>query len=44
MGQVHLHARIKVTLADGSIVETTVGRVILFEAFPEGSDLVGSIR
>lgn len=37
-GQVHLHARIKLRLADAQIVETTVGRAILFEALPVGSD------
>lgn len=36
--QVGLHARIKVRLANHEIVETTVGRVILFEALPEGSE------
>lgn len=35
--QVDLHARIKVRLADKSVVETTVGRTLLFEALPEGS-------
>ncbi len=37
-GKVGLHARIKVRLHDGKIVETTAGRVILFEAFPDGSE------
>lgn len=37
MGQVHLHARIKVRI-DGALVETSVGRVLLFKALPEGSD------
>ncbi|HEV2917045.1 MAG TPA: DNA-directed RNA polymerase subunit beta' [Candidatus Babeliales bacterium] len=36
--KVDLHARIKVRLADGKIVNTTVGRVLLFNALPEGSD------
>jgi DNA-directed RNA polymerase subunit beta' len=36
--QISLHARIKVRLATGTITDTTVGRVILFEALPEGSD------
>ena len=36
--QVDLHAQIKVRLSDNEIVETTVGRVIVFEALPEGSD------
>ncbi len=35
-GQVDLHASIKVRLAD-KIIDTTVGRVLLFEALPEGS-------
>lgn len=37
-GQVHLHARIKLRLADGQIVETTVGRALLYDALPVGSD------
>jgi DNA-directed RNA polymerase subunit beta' len=36
--QVELHARIKVRLKDRRIVSTTVGRVLFFEALPEGSD------
>lgn len=35
--QVDLHARIKLRLVDTTIVETTVGRTLLFEALPEGS-------
>ncbi len=38
LGTLDLHAQIKVRLDSGTIVETTVGRVILFEALPEGSD------
>lgn len=34
---VHLHAYIKVRLADGSIVETTTGRVVLFQNAPAGA-------
>lgn len=37
-GAVDLHARIKVRFANKSIVETSVGRVLLFESLPEGSD------
>lgn len=33
----HLHAKVKVRI-DGEVVDTTVGRVILFEALPKGSD------
>ena len=36
--KVGLHARIKVRLHDGKIIETTAGRVILFEALPEDSE------
>ncbi len=36
-GATALHARIKVRLADGALVETTVGRVILYEALPKGA-------
>jgi len=37
-GEVDLHARIKVRLQKDGVVDTTVGRVLLFEALPEGSD------
>ena len=37
-GQVVLHAKVHVRLANGTIVETTVGRVLLFEALPDGAD------
>lgn len=36
--QVNLHAAIKVRLPSGDIVDTSVGRVILYEALPVGSD------
>lgn len=36
--QVALHAQINVRLDNGSIVETTVGRVLIFEGLPQGSD------
>ncbi len=36
--QVDLHARIKLRIDSTKIIETTVGRVILFEALPKGSD------
>lgn len=35
---VELHTRIAVRLANNTIVNTTVGRVILYNALPEGSD------
>lgn len=35
---VDLHTLIKLRLEDGSIVDTTVGRVLLFDALPKGSD------
>ena len=35
--RINVQAPIKVRLADGKIVETTVGRVILYEALPIGS-------
>lgn len=38
--QVVLHANIDVRLSTGEIVNTTVGRVILYEALPEGADFV----
>ncbi|MFI5332501.1 MAG: DNA-directed RNA polymerase subunit beta' [Candidatus Babeliales bacterium] len=37
-GEVSLHAQINVRLPDGSIVPTTVGRTLLYEALPEGAD------
>ena len=36
--QVALHAKIKVRLDKDKIVDTTVGRVLLFDALPDGSD------
>jgi DNA-directed RNA polymerase subunit beta' len=36
--QVALHAKIKVRLASGKIVETTTGRVVLYNALPVGAD------
>ena len=36
--QVALHSKIKVRLASGEVVETTTGRVILYNALPVGSD------
>lgn len=37
-GQVSLHARVKVRLSPGKMVDTTTGRVLIFEALPEGMD------
>ncbi len=36
-GQADIHALIKVRLSDNEIVDTTVGRVIVFDQLPEGS-------
>jgi DNA-directed RNA polymerase subunit beta' len=36
--KVALHSKIKVRLASGEIIETTTGRVILYNALPVGSD------
>ena len=36
--QVDLHAKINVRIEHDEMVQTTVGRVILFEALPDGSD------
>lgn len=36
--QVALHAPIKLRLPSGKIVDTTVGRALLYEALPQGSD------
>ncbi len=38
-GQVDIQASIKVRMKSGNIVETTVGRIILFEALPEGAEI-----
>jgi len=38
LGEVNLHAPIKVRLASGQIVDTSTGRVLLYEALPEGAD------
>ena len=37
-GSVSVHARIKLRLESGAMVETSVGRVVIFDALPEGSD------
>ncbi len=34
--EVHLHAQIKLRLNDGSLVDTAAGRILLFDALPEG--------
>ena len=36
--QVTLHARIKFRLITGEIVETTVGRVLIYDSLPEGAE------
>jgi len=36
--QVDLHARVKVRLVTGEIIETTIGRILLFETLPAGSN------
>lgn len=37
MKQAHLHARIKVRLDENTFIDTTVGRVLFFDALPKGS-------
>jgi len=37
--KVHIQAPIKVRLKTGNIVETTVGRIILFESLPDGAKI-----
>lgn len=37
-GQVVLHAQINVRLPQGEIVQTTVGRVVLYQGLPKGAD------
>lgn len=36
--QLDLHARIRLRLADNQIIDTVTGRVILFDALPQGSE------
>lgn len=38
LNKLQLHTRIKFRLDNGTIVDTTAGRVILFESLPKGSD------
>ncbi len=38
LNKVNLHSRIKFRLDDKQIIDTTVGRVLIFESLPEGSD------
>ncbi len=37
--RINIHARINLRMDNGEMVETTVGRVLLYEALPTGSDL-----
>jgi len=37
--KVHLHAPIKVRFFDGSVVDTTVGRIVFYNALPDGSKI-----
>jgi len=37
-GKISLHSEIKVRISDSSLVSTTVGRVLIFEATPDGAD------
>jgi|SaaInlStandDraft_5_1057022.scaffolds.fasta_scaffold00017_125 DNA-directed RNA polymerase subunit beta' len=36
-GAVVLHSAVKVRLLDGSIVDTTIGRILIYEALPQGA-------
>ena len=42
-GEVKIHARIKVRVSDGQIVETTVGRVLFNEVVPEGVPYINDV-
>lgn len=42
--QVALHAQIKVRLASGEIVDTTAGRVLIYDALPKNADFSWSNR
>lgn len=37
-GSIDLHARVSLRLLDGRIVQTSVGRILLYEALPAGAD------
>lgn len=39
MQQVDLHTKVKLRLENDQIVDTTVGRILFFEALPHGSDI-----
>ena len=42
-GQVKIHARVKVRVADGEIVDTTIGRVLFNEVVPEGVPYINDV-
>jgi len=39
-GEAHLHAKVKVRLFDGTILETTIGRIIFNQVFPEEQEFI----
>ncbi len=39
-GEAHLHAKVKVRLLNGDIVETTIGRIIFNQVFPEEQEFI----
>lgn len=39
-GEAHLHAKVKVRLFDGDIIETTIGRIIFNQVFPEEHEFI----
>lgn len=42
-GEVKIHARIRVRVSDGQIVDTTVGRVLFNEVVPEGVPFINDV-
>ena len=42
-GQVKIHARVKVRVSDGEIVDTTIGRVLFNEVVPEGVPYINDV-
>ena len=40
LGSVALHARIRLRLSGGEVVDSSAGRVLVFDSLPEGSDFI----
>ncbi len=42
-GVVHLHAKVQVRLADGAVIDTTMGRILFNEIVPEGVGYINEV-